>query len=89
MCHCTGLEINFERDDYSILEGSSNPVIHVRLQFRRTHRPFTMTIFPVSFVELNQRFNFTGETFINIPMKPEALATSGECKYSRCHSRPA
>ena len=74
----TELEINIEEFDYLVQEDeASNPVI--RLQFRRTQNPFTMTIFPVSISDLDQRFNFTAEDFINIPTTPEAIATAGEC----------
>jgi hypothetical protein len=37
-----------------------------------------MTIFPVSISDLNQRFNFTAEDFIDIPTNPNAIATAGE-----------
>ena len=72
-----GLEINIEEADYYIIENDeSNPGIE--LQFRRTQSSFTMTIFPVSIVDLNQRFSFTAEDFIDIPVIPEAIATAGE-----------
>ena len=76
--YCTELDINIEEFYYTIREenAASNPVI--RLQFRRTQSPFTMTIFPVT---VNEVINFTGaaEDFIHIPQIPEALATSGGC----------
>ena len=72
-----GLEINIEEADYSIPENAeNNPVI--RLQFRRTQSSFTMTILPVSIVDLNQNFSFNAEDFINIPVISEAIATAGE-----------
>ena len=73
------LEINIEEYFYNIREENTatNPVI--RLEFRRTQSPFTMTIFPVRIENLDDRFNFTAERFINIPNIPEAIATSGEC----------
>ena len=43
----TGLEINFENDDYSIEEGGTlNSVI--RLQFRQNQNSFTVRLCPVS-----------------------------------------
>ena len=43
----TGLEINFEEDDYSIEEGGTlNSVI--RLQFRQNQNQFTVRLCPVS-----------------------------------------
>ena len=56
------------------MEGDSNP--RIRLQFRRTQSPFKMTIFPVSIIDLNQRFDFNAEDFIRIPAHAE-LATEG------------
>ena len=42
---CTGLEINFQKPVYSILEGSP---LSVTVQFRPTQSPFTFTVKPVS-----------------------------------------
>ena len=81
VCHFIVLEINIEEADYTILEDASNPVI--RLQFRRTQSSFTMTIFPVSIIDLNQRFSFNVEDFITIPVIPEALATAGQLLSSK------
>ena len=41
----TGLEINFEKTEYSIVEGSP---LSVLVQFRPTQSPFTLTVKPVS-----------------------------------------
>ena len=77
MCHFIGLEINIEEADYSILEdAANNPVI--RLQFRRTQSPFTLTITPASINNLDP-FDFNAGNFISIPTIPEAIATPGEC----------
>ena len=69
------LEINIEEADYSILEGdSTDPMI--RVQFRRTQSPFTMTLHPVGIMDAYQRFD------VGQPSnRTEAMATPGEFIY--------
>ena len=75
--HSVGLEITFEEADYSTQEGDiTNP--EIRLRIRRTRSPFTMTITPASLQDINQRFNFVAENFIDIP-DSQHFATEGEC----------
>ena len=42
------LEINFEEDDFSIIEGSP---LNVLMQFRPTESPFTLNVRPVSIAD--------------------------------------
>ena len=59
-----GLEINIEEADYSVIEGEAENTV-IKLQFRRTQNPFTVTVYPVNSTQANKRFNvgnfFTGE----------------------------
>ena len=57
------LEINFEEEDYSITEGDPWPPT-IRLQFRRTQNPFTMTLFSVTITEAIDPAGFNGSAFI-------------------------
>ena len=57
------LEINFEEADYSITEGDPWPPT-IRLQFRKTQNPFTMTVFSVSITEAIDPAGFNGSAFI-------------------------
>ena len=59
-----GLELNIEEADYSVIEGETENTV-IKLQFRRTQNPFTVTVYPVNITQANKRFNvgsfFTGE----------------------------
>lgn len=69
--------INIEEIDYTVLEGdTSDP--YIRLGFRRTQAPFTLTLFPVSIVNFSEHFTFNLDDFITIPTNSDAIATAGE-----------
>ena len=59
-----GLEVNIEEADYSVIEGEAENTV-IKLQFRRTQNPFTVTVYPVNITQANKQFNvgnfFTGE----------------------------
>ena len=60
----TGLEINFEEDDYSIEEGGLLSTT-IRFQFRQNQNPFTVLLCPVSISEAENRnlgFFFESDT---------------------------
>ena len=77
-CHCTGLEISFEQPQYSIREGETlSPVM--RLQFRETQNPFTVTFYPVSITTAKTEFE-VGD-FIMSSVIDEA--TAGELGFSQ------
>ena len=60
----TGLEINFEEDDYSITEGGLLSTT-IRFQFRQNQNPFTVLLCPVSIDEAENRgvgFFFESDT---------------------------
>ena len=50
----TGLEINFEEDDYLIEEGGLLSTT-IRFQFRQNQNPFTVLLCPVSIGEAENR----------------------------------
>ena len=57
------LEINFEETHYYVTEGDSR-LPTLRLQFRRTQNPFTMTLFSVTITEAIDPTGFNGSAFI-------------------------
>ena len=68
----TGLEINFEESDYSIIEGTP---LRVLMQFRPAQNPFTFTVRPVSITSAE---DIGLEDFINCASIGEASrATAG------------
>ena len=68
----TGLEINFEEADYSVLEGTP---LSVLMQFRSTQSPFTLSVRPISIANAEDRGL---EGFINCASIEEASrATAG------------
>lgn len=70
-----GLEINFEESTYFITEAdTSDP--HIRLQFRRTQNPFTIFLFSVNIVDMNQAINI--EDYVYVYSEANS-ATAGEC----------
>ena len=70
-CHCVGLEISFVEPQYSIREGEAlSPVL--RLQFRETQNPLTVTLYPVSITTAKTEFEV--EDFIMSSDIDEATA---------------
>ena len=53
---CTELEISFEESQYSIIEGETLSK-EIKLQFRGTQSPFTVTLYPVSITAANTDFD--------------------------------
>ena len=74
----TGLEINFEEDHYSIVEGGMLSTT-IRIQFRQNQSPFTVVLCPVSISEAESRslgFFLESDTINEI-----SRATPGWLKY--------
>ena len=64
----TGLEINFEEDDYSIVEGGTLSTI-IRFQFRQNQNSFTVRLCPLSIEDaedMNLGFFIDSETIDEI-----------------------
>ena len=72
----TELQINFERLEYSFMEGEAQAQ-HIKVLFRRTQNPFTLILYPVTIKEAVESFHV--ENFIiNPPQREVERATAGK-----------
>ena len=79
---CTGLEINFEESDYSMIEGISGLSTNITLTFRNNQNPFSVMLTPVA-VDTAESIGLMG-TFINSDnIEPNFRATEG-VYYKHC-----
>ena len=78
----TVLQINFEKSDYSTVEGAAMYCSPIRLQFRTNQNPFNVTLSPVNIATAeSQGLGF----FINsgaIASSSRAIAGSYKCTLS-------
>ena len=71
---CTGLEINIQKTDFSIVEGSP---LSVLMQFRPTQSPFKLTVKPVSIASAEA--SGLGDFIYFNNIREGSRATPGEC----------
>lgn len=71
---CTDLQINFEEGDYSVQEGSPNPII--TLDYRQTRIPFNVTLYPVTITKARSA-PFNAQAFIAAENISEATPGEG------------
>ena len=73
---CIELEINFDQPEYSFTEGEA-VIQAIKVQFRRTQVPFTLTLYPVSYTEAVENFQ-VNNFIIEPPQRELEMATAGE-----------